>query len=313
MPALPAPSSKRFTHFAWAVLAFNLLVVLWGAYVRATGSGAGCGNRWPLCNGVVGPRSASAATLIEFTHRVTSGLDLLLVALLVFWAYRAFPKGHAARLGSALSGAFLVTEALIGAALVVLDHVAGNTSQYRAISLSIHLLNTLTLLACLALTAVWSAGTRVAKPRGREARLAYATAGAFMLLGITGAIAALGDTLFPVHSLGEGLALDFAASSNIFLRLRLWHPLAAALVGLWIAGYSVFAVTRRRDAQLISGVVMLLVGLQLACGMANLFLLAPVPLQLFHLLVGDLLWIALVLLCARMAATPNSALPRRVS
>ena len=305
MPESESHSSARFARFAWFVLVFNLAVVLWGAYVRATGSGAGCGNRWPLCSAVVESPSPAAATIIEFTHRATSGLDMALVALLAVWAFRAFPRGHAARLGAVLSAVFLVTEALLGASLVLLHHVAGNTSPARAWSLSVHLLNTLTLLACLTLTAVWGGGQPAIRPRGKEAKLAVLALGSFMLLGVSGAIAALGDTLFPVHSLAEGFSQDLSSTANIFLRLRLWHPVLAAVVGIWLTGYGIFAVSRRKDAQLIGGVMMLLIGIQLACGLANLFLLAPVSMQLIHLLTGDLLWISLVLLCARMAATPK--------
>src|SRR5262249_46447847 len=143
-----AVMSKRFARYAAAVLAFNLVAILWGAYVRASGSGAGCGNHWPLCNGVVVPPAPAAATVIEFTHRALSGLDVLLVACLVFWAFRAFPRRHPVRFGAVLSAIFLATEALIGAALVKLEHVARNASVGRAYSLSGHLINTLTLLAC---------------------------------------------------------------------------------------------------------------------------------------------------------------------
>src|SRR5579885_3361348 len=117
MPQLRA-GDRAFARYAWVVLAYNLAVVLWGAFVRATDSGAGCGNHWPLCQGVVAPHSPTIATLIEFTHRATSGIDLALVAVLLLWAFRIFPKGHPARLGAALSSVFLMTEALIGAALV---------------------------------------------------------------------------------------------------------------------------------------------------------------------------------------------------
>src|SRR5205823_14114862 len=119
------------------------------------GSGAGCGNHWPLCNGQMVPLSPTLNTIIEFTHRVTSGIDLAMVALLVIWAFRAFPRHHPARLGAVLSAVFLMTEALIGAALVLLEHVAKNQSSARAYSLSAHLINTLTLLACLTLTVWW--------------------------------------------------------------------------------------------------------------------------------------------------------------
>ena len=154
----PTLLHRSFARYAWAVLAYNVAVVLWGAFVRATGAGAGCGQHWPLCNGVILPVAPSLKTIIEFTHRITSGIDLALVAILVVWAWRAFPRRHPVRLGATLSAIFLMTEALIGAALVLLEHVAANQSTNRAYSLSAHLINTLTLLACLTLTAWWGMG-----------------------------------------------------------------------------------------------------------------------------------------------------------
>ena len=116
----------RFAKYAWAVLAYNVGVVLWGADVRATGSGAGCGNHWPLCGNVVIPQSPALATMIEFSHRVTSGLTLVFVAGLLLWAWRAYPKGHAVRLGAGLAVGFTITEALVGAGLVLFQLVAQN-------------------------------------------------------------------------------------------------------------------------------------------------------------------------------------------
>ena len=307
-PNHSAARRRRFANYAWGVLAYNLAVVLWGAYVRATGSGAGCGNHWPLCNGEVAPHSPAMATAIEFTHRATSGLDLALVAALAIWAFRAFPRGHPARLGAALSAVFLAVEALIGAALVLLEHVAKNASANRAYSLSTHLINTLTLLACLTLTAWWASGRPGLRPRGKEAWLAAASLGATMLLGVSGAIAALGDTLFPARSLMEGFRQDFNPTANIFLRLRRWHPVLAAGVGLWLGFYGVWAVGRRPDARLGAGLMMALVGIQLSAGMMNLFLLAPIWMQMVHLLLADLLWISLVLLCAAMVTEKKPGL-----
>ena len=90
--ASAARPRSGFAAYAWAVLGFNLLVILWGAFVRATGSGAGCGSHWPLCNGEVLPRAPALATLIEFSHRLTSGVALLLVIGLVVGAWRGFPR-----------------------------------------------------------------------------------------------------------------------------------------------------------------------------------------------------------------------------
>jgi heme A synthase len=306
---------KTFARYAWAVLAYNLGVVLWGAFVRATGSGAGCGNHWPLCNGTVaqGPEGAppSAATIIEFTHRLTSGLDLVLVALLVVWAFRRFPRQHPVRLGATLSALFLITEALIGAALVLLEHTAKNASVSRAYSLSTHLINTLTLLACLTLTAWWSTerpapngATSASGSRGRAVWMAGVSLASVVVLGVSGAITALGDTLFPVSSLAAGLAQDLDPAANIFLRLRLFHPLIAVAVAAWLLFYAVSSASRRPGVGRRAWSLVALLGAQIVAGVVNLLLLAPVWMQVVHLLLADLLWITLVLLSAAMLCWP---------
>lgn len=291
-------SNRSFARYAWAVLGFNVAVVLWGAFVRATGSGAGCGQHWPLCNGDILPVAPTLKTIIEFTHRVTSGIDLAMVAFLLVWAFRAFPRRHPVRLGAVLSAIFLMTEALIGAALVLLEHVARNQSTSRGYSLSLHLINTLTLLACLTLTAWWAMGKPPVRPAGRPAWMAAASLALVMLLGVSGAIAALGDTLFPARSLAEAFAQDFDPASSIFVRLRVLHPLIAALAGVWLVLYAVSIAGRRPDLRPRARVLLGLVGAQLLAGAANLLLRAPVPMQMVHLLLADALWISLVILCA---------------
>ena len=312
-----AAMPKTFARYAWAVLAYNLGVVLWGAFVRATGSGAGCGNHWPLCNGTVTAQghSPSAATIIEFTHRVTSGLDLALVALLVVWAFRRFPRQHPVRLGATLSALFLVTEALIGAALVLLQHVAKNASVSRAYSLSTHLDQYPDAAGLPDADRVVEHGT--ARAPGRDQRLpavwmAGVSLASVVVLGVSGAIAALGDTLFPASSLAAGLAQDLDPAANIFLRLRLFHPLIAAAVGAWLLFYAVSSASRRPDVSGRAWTLAALLGAQIVAGVVNLLLLAPVWMQLVHLLLADLLWITLVLLSATTikfqpsAADPSS-------
>jgi cytochrome c oxidase assembly protein subunit 15 len=304
-------NSRAFRAYAWSVLAYNVAVVLWGAFVRATGSGAGCGNHWPLCNGEVTPHSPAVATVIEFTHRVTSGLDLALVALLVVWAFRAFPRGHAVRRWAALSGAFLISEALIGAALVLWQQVAQNASMTRAWALSGHLLNTLALLGCLTMTAHVGQGTAPFRlnPRGRAAWMAFASLAAFAFLGVSGAIAALGDTLFPARSLAAGLAQDMNPAAALFVRLRIFHPLIAAGTGAWLLYFAVSSAGRRRDARGRAWTVAGLVFFQFLLGVVNIALLAPVWMQLVHLLGADLLWISLVLLSASLLSAERKAVP----
>ena len=290
------PRNTRFARYAWGVLALNLAVVVWGAFVRASGSGAGCGSHWPLCNGEILPRAPRIETIIEFTHRLTSGLALLATVAMAAWSLRAFPRGDRVRRAAALSVALIFAEALLGAGLVLFQYVAGNASTGRAVYLSAHLVNTLLLLGAIALTAWWASGKAVA--RGALQWPVIAALGGTLVLGISGAVAALGDTLFPASSLASGLRQDISATAHILLRLRLVHPFLAAAAGLYVL-IAVFWVTAgyphaKRLAWAVGG----LIAIQTTAGIVNLLLLAPIWMQLVHLLLADLLWIALVLFSA---------------
>jgi heme A synthase len=288
------PRFARFARFAWSVLAYNIAVILWGALVRATGSGAGCGGHWPLCNGDVLPSVSEIATVIEFTHRIMSGAALVLVALLFVWARRTFPPGHPARRWAAWSLVFILTEALLGASLVLLGHVARNESVGRVYSLGLHLVNTFLLLASLALAA--RSATRKIQP------FSLAMSGpliALVLVAIAGAITALGDTLFPAHSLAEGVRSDFSSTASFLIRLRIIHPFLALAAGVVIALLAIPAWKARRAP--LAAWLLALFAAQIAAGAASILLQAPLPLQLVHLLIADLLWITLVLFTAEAA------------
>ena len=295
-------NAKRFSIYAWGVLAFNVGVILWGAYVRATGSGAGCGNHWPLCDGVIVPRSPQLATVIEFSHRASSGLALLLVIGLFVWAFRAYPKGHTVRRGAAFSVIFIITEALLGAGLVLFELVADNSSKTRAFSTSIHLVNTFLLLGALTLTAWWASGGPPVRLKGQGVRLWALGLGiiALLVLGMTGAVTALGDTLFPPESLAEGLRQDLDPTANFMIRLRAIHPIVAvgtAFLLILVAGLPE-VVGDHPDSERIARALVGLFVVQLVAGVINVILLAPVWMQMLHLLLADLSWIALVLLAA---------------
>jgi heme A synthase len=296
---------RGFARLAWALVAYNLVVVLWGALVRATGSGAGCGGHWPLCNGELTPRAPSLETLIEFTHRAMSGLALIGVAVLCVWAFRRYPERHPVRRYAVLSGAFLCLESLLGAGLVLFNYVAHNLSLGRAFYLTLHLANTLVLLAMLTIAA-WLAFHPETAIAWRKAPKVLLTALPLtILLGMTGAVAALGDTLFPASSLRAGLAQDFSAAAHFLVRLRAIHPLLAVATAAWVFYATSAAMKVCHDARNVALVVWLLVLLQVILGAVNIALLAPVWMQILHLLVADLLWIALVLAVIRTAAQPR--------
>jgi heme A synthase len=307
--------ASRFAAYAWSVLAYNVAVILWGALVRATGSGAGCGDHWPLCNGQVLPRAAQTQTLIEFTHRTTSGLAGIVIIILVVWAFRAFPKGHAVRRAATLSLVFVIFEGLIGAALVKLGLVATNDSVARAAAMSLHLVNTLILLAVLALTAWWAtaerAGDLAANVR-RQRGLAWALAACLVgtiFLAASGAVIALGATLFPVKSAAQGLAQDLSPAAHFLVRLRLIHPIFAVAFSLFVVFTAVtLSLTRQsREVVTLARAQVALFILQLIIGGVNLALHAPVWLQLVHLLAANLVWVSLVLMAESALAAGAKA------
>jgi cytochrome c oxidase assembly protein subunit 15 len=296
-----AVADRKLARFAWGVLAYFILVVLWGAVVRATNSGGGCGAHWPLCNGYVNPlHHPRLATIIEFAHRQSTTVATCLMLALAFWTFRATGKRHRARKAALWSLFFLVTEALLGAALVLRGWVEQNASTGRVIAQAIHFTNTLLLMAALALTA-WFLGDRRRKQHSsRGSKLAAWTAvAATIVMGATGALAALADTLFPSPSLAAGLAEDFAIHAPMLVRMRWLHP-AAALVGTCCVVWLVLQRVRPREWDRLSFVVIALLGLQFVLGISDVLLLAPAWMQLVHLLGADLYWVALVLLAAEI-------------
>ncbi len=290
-------------------MALTLGVILWGAYVRASGSGAGCGSSWPTCNGEVIPRPRSIQTVIEFTHRATSGIDFLAVLAQLVWARRLFAAGSPVRRAAAAAMVLMVTEALVGAGLVIFEHVAGDTSVARAAWTAVHLTNTFLLVAALTLVASWSSHKAPAGFRwpGLPGLLGLAALVGTLLLGVSGAITALGDTLFQSKSLAEGLRQDLSPTAHFLIKLRILHP----IIGLLVGGFLLSSLGRLLDKNASPrerrGVVLAL-GLfvtQVTVGFVNLGLLAPIPLQIAHLLMADLVWMALVLVVAGALSRPQ--------
>ena len=308
---LPSPALRKF---AWGVLAYFIAVILWGTLVRATGSGAGCGDHWPLCNGTVMQHSASVETMIEFTHRLTSALSFFSVVGLLVWTFRNTVRGHLARLAVAASVAFTLVEAILGALLVKLGLTAQSMSPLRPAYLALHLTNTLLLLAALTLTAhmlsrrkgYMRGSIRLVAPLG-----AIAAVVVVMIVGVTGSLAALGDTLFPASSLGEALAQDFSAGSGWLVRWRWTHPTVAFVSSIFLIWILVRAAQRPTqgtahwDNRGLSAAVLLLLAAQYVLGVMDVFMLAPLWLQVAHLLGADVLWVALVVLTARLTLEPK--------
>lgn len=301
-----ARSTRRVAGFAWLTLAYTLGVILWGAFVRATRSGAGCGDHWPLCNGVVIPRDPSVATMIEYSHRLTSGLALIFVVALLIWVWRRCAPGHPARMAAVLGVVFMLIEAAIGAGIVLFQCVADNESMARALWMAVHLANTFILIGWITLTAWYlSGGPAVSlSGRGREVGVLSAAAIGLLLVGSSGAVAALGDTLFPHGSLSEAFAADLSPTSHVLIRLRFLHPTFAVLTAAGLI-FGAPWIARQSGARAVAyaRTVAALAAVQLLVGAVNVILLAPVWMQMVHLLLADLLWIAFVLMGAAILAS----------
>jgi cytochrome c oxidase assembly protein subunit 15 len=315
--ATPASISEigrvSLARFAWFVVAYNVAVIVWGAYVRATGSGAGCGSHWPLCNGEFLPTTPQTQTVIEFTHRVTSGVSLVLVSILLIWCWRRTAKGDWPRYSAVAAAVLLFNEAILGALLVLLDHVGGlDRSSTHALFLCLHFGNTLLLLAALALTAMWlsNSGRRFGVVRAPYQAIATGLGlVSVMVIGMTGSLASLGDAIFPADSLRHAILEDFSSSSQILLRLRVFHPIAAVIGSLYVLWLLQTFWRKQERSACLSLLPITLTG-QIALGAMNVILLAPVWLQMAHLLVAEMLWILLVLASAdQLFATHHSGLP----
>lgn len=310
----PVPN-HRFARYAWITVGYLTLVILWGAWVRITGSGDGCGTDWPTCHGeaFVSPTMVSINTWIEYTHRVTSGIAGPMVLAMLIWAFRAFPKGHRVRWASVGTMFFLLTEAAVGAGLVKFSLVADNASAIRALTASFHLVNTFTLTAFCALAAWWAGGAPV--PRWRAANSAKWWLGLALLgllvVSMTGAITALGDTIFPVQPTDDGSLFsrvreDLSATSHFLVRLRIVHPIVAVAVALYLAIYATVIKLDTDDDATANAAqrVVWLVALQTALGVVNVLLHAPSWMQLIHLLMSIVLWVSTLVLFGRVVATP---------
>jgi cytochrome c oxidase assembly protein subunit 15 len=289
---------KWFTWLAVANLWYCVFVILWGAFVRATGSGAGCGAHWPLCNGVMLPRAPVLETIIEMTHRLTSGVLLIMALAMLILSFRVFPKGHASRLWVKISFGFLIFEALIGAALVLLELVGDNDSKARAIAIGGHLANTMILVGALTINLWLVKGKSLPKNlwKGVHFRLIGPLLVLMILLGVTGAIVALGDTLFPASSLKEGALMGLDSTAHFLIQLRFIHPLLAMFTGLycmvvanWLLSNLKPGIASQKTKRMI-----LLILIQLGVGVLNMFLLVPIWTQMLHLFLANVLWIIII-------------------
>lgn len=294
-------SQAKFARYAWFVLFYNLVAIVWGAFVRISFSGDGCGKGWPLCEGELIPTNATVHRLIEGSHRFSAELGGLLVVGLVIWAFRAFAKGDQVRKAALYAGVFTVVESLLGMELVLRHWVKYDDSVGRAVAMSAHLTNTLLLVGSLTLAAVCAGGRAPSiKLRGQGPLLwAIGLGGLCVIaLGVSGAISALGHTVVPVDNV---LQAAVSKGAHFLTRLQPLHPIIATSVGLYLLLLGGMLIHLRPSPGVKNAVqwMVVLFVFQFALGLLNIVLSAPASMQLIHLAVADACWIAFVIASAR--------------
>ncbi len=304
------PARRKFRTLAWSVLAFNVVVVLGGAIVRATGSGDGCGASWPLCTDRIFPSNPGLETVIEYSHRVTSALAVIGVMAMFVFAVRLYEKGNRVRTAAAASLALLLFESVLGALLIIFSWVDQDASIGRMIVVPIHLLNTYILVGALTLTAWWSSGNpgpmKPIEPQAKRSLILGALG--LLLIGAMGALNALADSLYPTESFLSGVAEEFSDGAPWLLQVRIFHPIVAIAVGLGVA-YLVMRISPRATSRTkrLGAIVGGLIVTQFFIGLVNVMLAAPLETQVIHLAIADTIWIIYLMFGASLLGERSPA------
>ncbi len=291
-------SIRTFHKFCWLLVVYTVLVIIWGAWVRISHSGDGCGNHWPLCDGSYIPTAPSQKTLIEYFHRLSSGIYGIFVLALTIIAFRVFPKKSAARQVAVATFILMIIEALLGAALVLKGLVGENATIFRLSVMTLHQMNSLLLTGSTVILAL------VTQPARNPLTLQVSWQGLlaqgsnwiiFMLIPATGAWAALANTLFPSQTLQEGLQKDLASDSPWILKLRIVHPILALVIGLSLI-LKFYKKSEQTEGDLSKANLQVASAMSIAVifGILTLLLLSPVWMKLVHLTIAQLVWISLV-------------------
>ena len=270
-------------------IVLSILSILAGAFVRATGSGDGCGSTWPTCKGKIIPQLSDTSEIIEFSHRSISGI-LLIVTLIIFTKSRNMSKGSITRTTVNFLTFFVVFEAAIGAVIVLYEWVGLNSSLPRIVAVPIHLVNTFGLLACYAILYKVLLNNFKNIKQLWDRRFVF-VAFLFLLSGATGSITALADVLFPSASFYEGLMEDFDRTSELLTRLRILHPIVAT--GLSVA-LIIESRNIQKDYKIDVKFLQLLVIVAVTLGVLNVLSNIVLLLSIFHLAIADLLWITYI-------------------
>jgi cytochrome c oxidase assembly protein subunit 15 len=276
------PMTRRYTFVAWTAAAATYLLIVLGAVVRITGSGMGCGDHWPLCNGHLFPPLNDTGTVIEWSHRLVAALVSALVVGLAGYAWWAADPGRQPGVPGVRRAPF------IALGLLVLQIALGAITVKLALppwTVILHLGTAMVLLATLLIAA--RPHPLSPSPFGRG--------------GTTIALLALTLVTVLFGALTANLGAAAACTGFPLCNGQLWPAAGGLALIQWIHrllayalfGYVVWWAVRARG-RWAWGVVAL-VALQVGVGAATVLLGLPPGLQAAHVAVGAAVWAGVVL------------------
>ncbi len=297
------------------MLWLTVAVVIGGALVRATDSGAGCGESWPICGGQIIPEIGNYHTAIEISHRLMTGLLAIVLLSLFILIRRGYGKEHRLRRAAVGAGVLLIIESLLGASLVIFGWVEFDASIARLIVVPIHLINTFLLVGAMALVAFYASGGSQVKIDLKRTTDKLLLAGAMLVIviGATGALNALADTLIKSDTLGTSSGDGVQLTEAVLRQIRTIHPFTAIIGGLVLFMLVRFlAVDAEPKVRYLIFGVQGIIWLQFVVGLVNIALDVPLETQLLHLFVADVLWILFMLIAFNLLAARTSRTTERV-
>lgn len=287
---------SQYKKFAFSLLIYTVLVILWGAWVRISHSGDGCGDTWPLCHGRLIPEAERGKTWVEYGHRLMSGIYGLVVIYFWWVARKIYQPGHFARKAALATLIFTITEALLGAKLVLFKLVTTNDTPYRAFVMALHQVNSFMLTGAVALVAVAALSQAETQQPSSSKQVYRFFPWIIVVIGITGAWASLSNSLFPTENLWDGFMADFSSDSHFLIRIRGLHPVLALLGGGGLALYF-WLKTQTAELQVIqkrSLQMSLLLIFGIMFGIGTLLLHAPVWMKIVHLALAHSIWVVML-------------------
>ncbi|MEO5509858.1 MAG: COX15/CtaA family protein, partial [Longimicrobiales bacterium] len=302
-PILPrSPEVVRLGRLALFAALYTYLLILAGGIVRITGSGLGCGNHWPKCNGVWIPQF-TVETLIEYMHRaLAAGIGFVVLFVLIYaWKNRALPGfgGQGGLLRPvALGAVMVVAQALLGALTVKLDLPTDVTV--------VHFVTALVFASTLLVTAVRAGtfGGDEAAPGDRkiEAGKVWRVALMTTLFGLT--VIAMGA--MTANTPGASVAcqgfplcngsLTPPAGSMPSVHIHYTHRMLAYLLFFHVLAVGILSRRRAISGATKNAILaaQIAVVLQVLVAAAMVMMHLPAPWQVMHLATGAAVWFALV-------------------